>query len=418
MTTQPLIDISKKSAYCFAAFLVLYEFLTYIANDMIMPGMLDVVHSFNAPQSAVATSLTAYILGGASLQIFLGPISDRYGRRPVMLFGAVFFVICTALISITNSIDQFLVARFFQGMGLCFISVIGYATLQEIFDEMDAIRLIAIMANVAILAPLLGPLVGAVVIHYYSWRVIFYAIAAFALVDLWGLWLFMPEPIGKVKRDGKRIKRQSLKLKVVKKNYKELLKNKGFILASIGLGILMLPCMLWIAFAPIILIKKANLSVLDYGLWQIPVFGSAVIGNVILQILTYRFSAVKIIQGGSLLMAIGLALLGLLPAINPIYLSVMPGIAIYFLGVGIVQAPLSRWILFSTPVTKGTASALMTIICMLIQGLGIEVGNLFHIAQTNFIFGIFCCITGIIYFILLITAFYFGPRKTHEVLTV
>lgn len=416
--TQPLIDISRKTALLFAAFLVLYEFLTYIANDMIMPGMLDVVRSFNAPQSAVATSLTAYILGGASLQLFLGPISDRYGRRPVMLFGAVFFLICTILIAATISIDQFLIARFFQGMGLCFISVIGYATLQEIFEEMDAIRLIAIMANIAILAPLLGPLVGAVVIHYYTWRFIFIAIAVFAFIDLIGLWIYMPEPIGKVKRDGNKIKRESLAPKVVINNYINLFKTKGFLFGSFALGIVMLPCMLWIAFSPIILIKKAELTVLQYGLWQIPIFGAAIIGNVILQYLTYKISAVKIIHIGTAILVVGLLLLAVLPLLNAHYLWIIPGTLLYFLAVGMIQAPLSRWILFSTEVVKGTTSALMTLICMIIQAAGIEVGNIFQVANSNIIFGIFCAITGLIYFIVLIAAFHYGPRKTSEVLTV
>ena len=155
--SQPLINITRKHAYMFAFYLVVYEFLTYIANDMIMPGMINVVASFHGPESAIASSLTAYVLGGASLQLFLGPISDRYGRRPVMLFGAGFFFLCTVFIACSNSIDQFLAARFFQGMGLCFIVVIGYSALQEIFAEMDAIRLISIMANVSITAPLLAP---------------------------------------------------------------------------------------------------------------------------------------------------------------------------------------------------------------------------------------------------------------------
>ena len=72
--SEPLIPITRKHAFLFATFLVLYEFLTYVANDMIMPGMLQVVNSFNAPESTVATSLTFYILGGASLQIFLGRV--------------------------------------------------------------------------------------------------------------------------------------------------------------------------------------------------------------------------------------------------------------------------------------------------------------------------------------------------------
>lgn len=89
---QPLINITRKQAMNFALFLVLYEFLTYIANDMIMPAMIQVVHSFKASEIFIASSLSLYVLGGASLQIFLGPISDRFGRRPVMLLGAAFFL--------------------------------------------------------------------------------------------------------------------------------------------------------------------------------------------------------------------------------------------------------------------------------------------------------------------------------------
>ncbi len=149
---QPLIRISEKQAITYAFFLVGYEFLTYIANDMIMPGMIDIIHSFHGPNSAIATSLTAYLLGGSTLQLFVGPISDRFGRRPVMLFGAWFFFCSTLLILLSSSLPQFIFARYLQGMGLSFIAVVGYATLQEIFAEMDAIRLVALMANVGIMA--------------------------------------------------------------------------------------------------------------------------------------------------------------------------------------------------------------------------------------------------------------------------
>ena len=108
---QPLINIPRKQALIFAVFLVLYEFLTYIANDMIMPGMIRVVESFNAPESMVANALTAYVLGGASLQLILGPLSDRYGRRPIMLFGVSLFFLCTVFIALSNSMEQFIVAK-------------------------------------------------------------------------------------------------------------------------------------------------------------------------------------------------------------------------------------------------------------------------------------------------------------------
>lgn len=404
---KPLINISQKQAYTFAAFLVLYEFLAYIANDMIMPGMIEVVKTFNGPESAVANSLTAYVLGGASLQLILGPLSDRYGRRPVMMFGVALFFLCTILIASSQSMDQFLTARFLQGMGLCFIGVVGYATLQEIFSETDAIRLIAIMANVSILAPLVGPLFGAVVIHYYSWRLIFIVIAAFSVIALLGLWRFMPESVGQIKSDGEEVKVTSISIPNIIKNYKALITNRTFILGSFAEGILIVPCLVWIALAPIILIVNAKLSVIQYGLYQIPIFGAAILGNLALQKLTNHFSSKQILWGGSLSTVLSLLTIVLFQIVlGANYLWIIPGLILYFFCIGITNAPLTRLVLFSTPVTKGTASAMMTLIAMLIQAIGIEGGNYFYHSGNNIIFGGFCFVVALLYSMVLLGAFY------------
>ena len=405
--SQPLINITKKHAFTFAFFLVLYEFLTYIANDMIMPGMINVVATFHGPESAIASSLTAYVLGGASLQLFLGPLSDRFGRRPVMIFGASFFFLCTVLIACSNSIDQFLVARFFQGMVLCFICVVGYATLQEIFSEMDAIRLISIMANVSITAPLLGPLLGAVFIHYFSWRIIFVIIAVLALMVLWGLWRFMPEPLGQIKRDGEQIKVTTLSFKVIAVNYKALVANRSFLLGSLSLGLLCLPCVAWIGLAPVIMVLDAKLSMIQYGLWQIPVFGAYALGNICLHRLTHHLSLKRLVWIGMLLATVGLLTMIILPLwFYGSYLWLMPGLIIYFMGSGIATAPLNRFILYSTEVSKGTTSALVSMITMTIQGFGIEGSNYLYLSHNNLLFGLGCALTGLMSIVLWIGAAY------------
>ena len=76
-----------RQALLFPLCLVLYEFSTYIGNDMIQPGMLAVVEQYQAVIDWVPTSMTAYLAGGMFLQWLLGPLSDRIGRRPVMLAG-------------------------------------------------------------------------------------------------------------------------------------------------------------------------------------------------------------------------------------------------------------------------------------------------------------------------------------------
>lgn len=413
--SQPLINISRKQALCFAGFLVLYQFLTYIANDMIMPGMLHVVASFNGPESAIASSLTAYILGGASLQLFLGPLSDRFGRRPVMLIGALIFFIFTILIACSNSIGQFLIARYFQGMGLCFIGVIGYATLQEIFAEMDAIRLVALLANVASLAPLLGPLAGATFILYFSWRGIFVLIGAFALLALWGLWRFMPEPVGALKKDGERIEQVPFTAKMVAKNYKRLLWNPSFMLGTITAGLLAIPCISWIAISPLILITDAKLSVIGYALWQLPIFAAGILGNWYLRKLTHQYSVKQIIIRGSGITTFGLAMAMLLPGLmSANFLWLMPGLLIYAFGQGVATAPLNRHVLFSTSVSKGTAYALMSMVSMGAQALGVEAASRAYANHSNSHFGLFCAIVGIIYLAALLGVLTLSKQSNNE----
>lgn len=394
----PLISISHRQALLFAIALVLYEFLTYIANDMIMPGMIHVVNSFNAPSSAVATSLTVYMLGGASLQLFLGPLSDWYGRRPVMLTGACVFFIFTLAIAGSHSIHQFLLARYFQGFGLCFIGVIGYATLQEIFSEMDAIRWISVMSTVASTAPLLGPLAGAAFIFYFDWRILFLTIAFFALIALVGLWYYMPESVGQLKKDGARIERTPLKFGVILKNYMTLCTHRRFMLSTLLAGVLSVPCITWIALSPVIIVKDAQQSVLTYALWQLPLFLSLMLGNWMLRLFTRHYRIEQMIAIGSIITASGLVLCWFLTAILPFHFQwLVPGLVIYGFGLGIASAPLSRLTLFLTPISKGTASALMSMVSMVVQALGVEAGNIIYNPLHPQYFGLyFACSAGLI----------------------
>ncbi|WP_367608110.1 MFS transporter [Legionella sp. W05-934-2] len=400
---KPLINISRKQALIYAAFLVFYEFLTYIANDMIMPGMIRVVSSFHAPESYVANSLTAYILGGASLQIFLGPISDRHGRRPVMLFGVVLFFFCTLAIALSQSIEQFIIARFFQGMGLCFIGVIGYATLQEIFAEVDAVKLIAIMANVSILAPLVGPLLGSIVIHLFSWRWIFVGIAVLTIFSLIGLFRYMPESVGKKTTDGRVIPRVPLEPRIVLNNYRQLFSSRLFVMGSIAQSIIAIPCLCWIGLSPIMLILQEKLTILQYGLWQIPVFSASIIGNWALALLSGRVSMKVILFIGSITAIAGLLLMLVLTVcINASFIWLMPGLILYFFALGMSLAPLERKVLFATPVAKGTASALMTLILMILIAVGIEGGNRFYADHNNVYFAAYCALMAVLYGIALL----------------
>jgi len=399
--SRPLIDITYKSALLFALFVVMYEFSTYVANDMIMPGMLSVIKEFNAPETALASSLTAYILGGGSLQLFIGPLSDRFGRRPVMLIGVIIFLAFTVLLVCANSIHSFIAARYFQGMGMCFIFVVGYASIQEIFEEMQAVRITSMMANVALIAPLIGPLLGAIIIEYFNWRMIFIVIGILAVTALIGLWKTMPETVGSTLSNGKTIPRVPLHPRVIFQNYVNLFKNSGFIIGTISVGFAWMPLIAWIAISPLILVSFGHLTVLDYGLWQIPVFIAIIIGNLILHKLTHHLSLKQILNLGSGIATISLFIGSILAwLLHGHYIAIIIGLTLNGIGMGICNGAINRLVLFSTEVAKGTASALMNIITMVIMAGGTELSNWVYDHHSNLSFSLYCLISVVLFYLL------------------
>ncbi len=216
----------------------------------------------------------------------------------------------------------------------------------------------------------------------------------------------MPESVGQLKTDGRRIKQICLSWNVIFKNYYLLLRNKSFMLGSISLGLLTVPCLVWIALSPLILIQSAHLTVIGYALWQLPVFGACILGNIFLHYLTHFNNLKKLIIIGSVIVVISLIFGFILTYLfKGQYIWLFPGFIVYFFGLGVATAPLSRWILFVTRVSKGTASALMSMISLTIEALGIEVFNSIYVGQNNIHFSFYCMLSMFMYIALLVVTF-------------
>ncbi|MCC7006615.1 MAG: MFS transporter [Ottowia sp.] len=359
--------------------LVLFEFSTYIGNDMILPGMLAVIHEFNAQVSSVPTAMTAYLLGGAALQWLLGPLSDRIGRRPVLLTGVLLFTLSCLLTLVVNTIEQFFILRVIQGFGLCFITAVGYAAIQETFDETTAVKVTALMANVALIAPLIGPLAGAIFITIAPWRATFIFIAAISLISFFGLYRFMP-------RHTPVATNLPFSWQSIASDYRAVLTHRRFALGTLAISFASLPTLMWIGQAPVILMVNAGLSPIALGLWQIPVFAALILGNIIVAKLVERYPVEHLVHVGTPLLLVGLLCAWVAMLIAPEqYIWLVIGMTICAAGLGIINAALTRLTLFATPVAKGTVSAVFSMITMLIYTIGVEIvaigytwgGNLF-----------------------------------------
>ncbi|EKY3120109.1 MFS transporter [Cronobacter turicensis] len=379
-----------RQALLFPLCLVLYEFSTYIGNDMIQPGMLAVVEQYQAGVEWVPTSMTAYLAGGMFLQWLLGPLSDRIGRRPVMLAGVVWFIVTCLATLLAQTIEQFTVLRFLQGISLCFIGAVGYAAIQESFEEAVCIKITALMANVALIAPLLGPLVGAAWVHAAPWEMMFVLFAALAAISFFGLWRAMPETATRLG--------EKLSLRELGRDYKAVLKNLRFVSGALAIGFVSLPLLAWIAQSPVIIISGEQMSTYEYGLLQVPIFGALIIGNLVLAKLTARRAVRSLIVMGGWPIVAGLALAALATVISShAYLWMTAGLSIYAFGIGIANAGLVRLTLFASDISKGTVSAAMGMLQMTIFTVGIEISKHAWIGGGNALFNLFNFASGLLW---------------------
>ncbi|SXF09664.1 major facilitator superfamily protein [Klebsiella variicola] len=223
------------AALFFPAALILYDFSAYLTTDLIQPGILHVVRDFNADVALAPASVSLYMAGGMALQWLLGPLSDRIGRRPVLLTGALIFTLACLATLFTTSMTQFLIARFVQGTSICFIATVGYVTVQEAFEEKRSIRLMAVITSVVLVAPIVGPLSGAALMHFIHWKALFGIIAAMGLVAWLGLLLTMPETV----RRGD----VPFSLPGVLRDFRAVFRNRIFLLGAATLSLSYIPLM-------------------------------------------------------------------------------------------------------------------------------------------------------------------------------
>ena len=391
----------NRATLMFPLALVLFEFSVYIGNDLVQPAMLAITKEFGVSSSWAPSSMSFYLLGGACVAWLLGPLSDRLGRKKVLLTGVLFFSVCCLLILLTHNIEQFLALRFLQGIGLTVISAVGYAAIQETFEERDAIKVMALMANISLLAPLLGPVLGAFLIDHVSWHWGFIGIAVLAFLSWFGLKAKMPatQP-AKVKQP----------LRYIFSDFKRVYQNKRFLGLTLALPMVSMPLMLWIALSPVILVEELKLTSLQYGLAQFPVLGGLIAGNLVLIKIIDRLALGKTVMIGLPIMLLGtlLILAGIFWR-DYFLLCLIVGMTLISFGEGISFSVLYRFALMSSEVSKGTVAAAVSMLLMFSFFFIIEAVRILYEQYHLIAYGLAC-------FILIALWFSFPRRMLQQVL--
>ena len=168
------------------AVLALLSAVAPLATDMYLPAFPHVASEFSTTASAVQLTLTAFMLGLAVGQFVIGPLSDRVGRRPLMLAGTVLFVLASAACALAPSIEVLTLSRLAQGFGGAAGVVLARAVITDRAHGVGAAKLFSFMMIVAGVAPVVAPLLGGSLVGLIGWRGVFWVLTGLGMVMLVG----------------------------------------------------------------------------------------------------------------------------------------------------------------------------------------------------------------------------------------
>ncbi|MEH6650132.1 MAG: Bcr/CflA family multidrug efflux MFS transporter [Motiliproteus sp.] len=341
-----------------------------LAIDMYLPALPAMAEGLNRPINQIQQTLTVFMLGYALCQLIYGPLSDRFGRRPVMLFGMMLFSVASLICTLAVDLEQLLLARTLQALGGGAASVVVTALVRDLYRGEAAARMMSLVVMSMTLAPLLAPLVGGQVLLWFGWRTIFLLLTLLGAVLSLVIWLRLPET--------RQTTPQRFSLRRMLCDYKQVLGHRqamGYLLCG---SFSTAGMFAFITASPFVYIEYYGVSEALYGL----LFGC----NIVLMMLLNWVNS-RIIMRTGLATMIGRAslfqaIIGMLLLVSVLVLDQLAALfplLVLFVGcIGLLGANCSAAVVSPFDRTAGSAAAILGTSRFLIGGLTAVAVSLLH----------------------------------------
>jgi len=352
------------------AILVLAAAASIMSTDLYAPSLAHLPEYFGASKEVVQLTISLNILAFGAAQLVHGPLSDRFGRRPVLIVGMIAFALASLACAGAQTIGQLIVARVLQGAAAAVEAVVALAILRDVFEETSRIRALAIFGMAVALAPAAAPLIGGWMHVLFGWRSNFLLIAAAAIAVVVLVVRMLPET---------REQASKLAPSQVLGAYRDLCRNPRFIgytlVCASGLGMIFA----FVTAAPFIIISDFGVPTEGYGIFHGTIVVAYFLGSMLAMRIAGRVSARLMLRSGLLAEAAGvlvLALLLLSGNLTPWSLTVAMSIALAGMGLVFAVGPARAMEVADVP--AGVASAFYGALEMIIAGVAAAVVSLLH----------------------------------------
>lgn len=265
--------------------------MTALAVDMSLPSLPIITSTFQASPRSVQLTLSLFLVGYAGAQLFCGPLSDRYGRRRVLIAGLAIYTLAGFACAGSPSIELLVTARLVQGCGACVGPVLGRAVVRDHMTGPHAVQTLSYITLTMSIAPLVAPIIGGFLINHFGWQAIFVFLGSFGLLLFLATVLLLPESL-------KNPDPNALRLARILSNAGAFFSNRRALGCALVNGFVFAGMFSFLSGSPYVLIDLYGVPVGQFGYYFALSAVGLIIGAFINGRLAHRISSERVMRGG------------------------------------------------------------------------------------------------------------------------
>jgi len=349
--------------------------------DAYLPAFPGIEVEFAVDRAMLSQSLGVYLAAFAISTLFWGPLSDRIGRRLVILGSSILYVLASAGCALANDIDSFLVLRIMQGLAASGGLVAGRSMIRDAYSAEDAHKAMSHVMLMFAIAPAIAPLVGAWLYDVWGWHSIFWFLTSLGGL-LIVLVIFVDETLS-------HSRRQSAHPLAVIKVYARMMLHGRFLALVFSVSFAFAGLFLYIAGAPTVIYDFLGLESHDFSVQFLPMVGGMMLGSYISSRLAHYWPTTRTITLGLVIMVVAV-IVNLIQVwlFQAQILTVIGPLVLYSLGMAIIMPAVTILALDCFPENRGAAAAMQSFIQMSIcAGVASVAVPLLHTQWLYFVMG-------------------------------
>lgn len=370
-----------------------------LSMDLYLPAFSAIVESLQTDMGKVQITISVFLGGFAIGQLLWGAFSDRFGRKLPIIIGSAVYVVASFAVSKITTIEGLWICRFIQAFSGSAGVVVARAVVTDTFDKSRTTSIFALLAIIMGVGPIVGPMIGTVLINQWHWQSTFTAMGLIGLLALVSTIFFLSETHPESKR--RKETNPTYKGRTVLGSYLHVSHNKQFLTYTLIGSLVYIALMLYIANSPFLIMEKGGFSGVSYSL----IYGFNALGMTVASFLVAKLSkrfALQLLVKWAVVAEViftGVLLLGVVLDLPVVYMLVL--IFLFLFTLGILFPATTDLALQPFRNDSGTASALLGFLQL---GITFIITGLFGLMQEDsiipMVLGIFLC--GLVSWILVI----------------